>query len=154
MKIARYKTYLTMIENSVGSKIFRTLYMTGEDEKTNDVLRKGDISCAVYVSSILVLNKLLPEVKARVASVHEELLKSGWSELQTKKPEDIPIGAVIIWEQRKFKSGEEHQHIGFYVGNKKAICNSSEKRVPVKTNYIWKGRPIIKILWKEGLNTS
>ena len=74
MKIARYKTYLTMIENSVGSKMFRTLYMTDDHGKTKDVLRKGDISCAVYVSSILVLNKLLPEVKARVVGVEEELL--------------------------------------------------------------------------------
>lgn len=152
MKIARYKTYLTMIENSVGSKMFRTLYMTDEKGKTKDVLRKGDISCAVYVSSILVLNKFLPEVKARVVGVEEELLKHGWTELRTTNPKEIPVGAVIIWEQRKFKSGEEHEHIGFYMGKKKAICNSPEKASPVKTNYIWKGRPIIKVLWKDGLD--
>ncbi len=40
------------------------------------------------------------------------------------------IGAVLVWEYIMDVDNEPHRHIGFYVGNQRAISNSTKMRVP------------------------
>ena len=52
-----------------------------------------------------------------VESAVKDMEQSGWK--QTKK---LAPGNIIVWEEKK-----DHAHIGFYIGNDKAISNSSKK---------------------------
>lgn len=94
--------------------------------KKQDVLRDGDLSCAVYVSSILRLMNLIPETHTTVKGTVETMCQAGWKPI--RKPR---AGSILVWEAKHFKkSGESHRHIGFYIGDRKAVSNSSKKRSP------------------------
>ena len=132
------KTYLKVIENSIGSKMFRNLYVVFKDsKKTKDVLENGNKSCAFYVSSVLSLFEMVKKTHATVKSTFDDMIESGWK--KTKKPQK---GDVIIWEEKK-----GYTHIGFLWNKKEAISNSSEKKLPIKHSIDFKGkRKIIDIL--------
>jgi hypothetical protein len=149
---AVFETYIAMIKNSVGSKIFRNAFFIINGKKM-DVLRDGDLSCAVYVSSILRLVDLIPEAHATVKGTVKAMERAGWRPI--KKPK---IGSIIVWGPKTFKKiNEAHSHIGFYIGNEKAISNSSKKRSPSIHHWTYgakQGKPIRKIetiYWHEKL---
>jgi len=48
------KTYLSVIQNSVGIKIFQHLYIKDKKKKTVDVVQGGRLSCAFFVSNIFI----------------------------------------------------------------------------------------------------
>ncbi|MGC9048854.1 MAG: hypothetical protein ACP5IX_01395 [Patescibacteria group bacterium] len=140
------KTYLAMLKNSVGSKLFRKFYVKTRRKKV-DILNNGKLSCAFYVSSILYLFKLIKNIHFTVDSTVKDLQKSGWEVV--KKPK---VGSVIVWEKMDFGDGDIHKHIGFYIGDGKAISNSSKFGYPVK--HSWPFRPKRKveiILWNPKL---
>ena len=118
-------TYLKAIENSVGSNLFRNEYYR-INGKAIDVLDDGDLSCAVFVTSILYLFDLIKERHTTVVATIEDVQRSGWYEI--KKPKK---GALILWGFKKKDSGTQgkHRHVGFYLNTKKAISNISEKRI-------------------------
>lgn len=118
------ETYLVAIKNSVGTKIFRNLFAR-VGRKTKDITENGNLSCAFYVSSILYLFKLIKEIHATVNGTVRDLKESGWVEI--KKPKN---GCVLVWEEKKFKNGNSHKHIGFYIGNQIAISNNSKLGYP------------------------
>jgi hypothetical protein len=120
-----FDTYLALIRNSVGSKLFRNAFFLVNGKK-QDILRNGNLSCAIYVSSILRLVNLISETHATVKGTVEAMRRAGWR--QTNK---LRIGSIVVWETETFKSGEAHGHIGFYIGNNKAVSNSSKGRSPV-----------------------
>lgn len=137
IKLLVRQNYLQAIKNSVGTKMFRNTYVliNGEEE---DITNNGELSCALYVSSILKLFDLIKEKHTTVYGAVSDMLKNGWH--QTKKP---ILGDILIWEEK-----DGHQHIGFYIGNHKAISNSSEKRTPFVHHYTFgqNGRKIIQVL--------
>jgi uncharacterized protein YycO len=137
-------TYLLVIKNSIGSKLFRNLYAKVNGQKT-DITKNGNLSCAFYVSSILFLFKLIKEIHATVNGTARDLKESGWSEI--KKPK---VGCVLIWTETDFGNNSLHKHIGFYVGNRKAISNDYKKGYP--TEHDFKFRKIESILWHTNLN--
>jgi hypothetical protein len=131
-----------MIESSVGSKLFRHLYGKVGSKKT-DLLRGGDVACAFYVSSILVLRNLAKAVHATVSGTMKDMLSSGWVEI--KKPK---VGSIILWENLKGQSGEEHKHLGFFIGGDRAISNVPAKKSPQIHHFTYglkKGQPVRKI---------
>ena len=135
-----FETYLRLIENSVGSKMFRTL-IADVDGKSTDILRDGELSSAVFVSSILKLVGLAPEVRTTVTSTVVDLETAGWKRSQTPQQ-----GDVIVWEEKQF-ADESHRHIGFYVGDEMAVSNSFKRKVPVKHHWMCeKNRQIELIL--------
>ncbi len=120
-----FDTYMAMVRHSVGTAMFRNAYYKVNGKK-EDVLRDGDLSCAVYVSSLLSLLELIPEVHTTVRGTVEDMRNVGWRRITRPRK-----GCVIVWGAKTFKkSGETHGHIGFYIGNQKAISNSSKKRAP------------------------
>ncbi len=118
-------SYLKAIENSVGSNLFRNQYYR-INAKVVDILKDGDLSCAIYVTTILYIFGLIKKRHATVNGTVADILKSGWYEI--KKPKK---GALILWGFKKMDSGTQgkHCHIGFYLDKKTAISNSSLKRV-------------------------
>jgi len=73
------------------------------------------------------------------------MLKNNWK--PTKK---LVPGNVLVWEERKGVDEILHRHIGFYLGDGKAISNSSKNGVPSIHHYTYgknkKGKPKRKII--------
>ncbi|MEI6316707.1 MAG: hypothetical protein WCO65_03230 [bacterium] len=107
------KNYIECIRNSIGTRMFRSYYV---DE--TDVLKNGDLSCAFYVSSILLLFGLIDRAHFTVKGTIFAMEQAGWYKIQ--QPE---IGCVILWESVVEES--DHLHIGFYAEEGQAISNRS-----------------------------
>lgn len=139
-----HDTYVALIQNSLGSKIFRNSYAKINGKKT-DIMRNGELSCAFYVSSILALFKLVKEVHGTVEGTIKDLKKSGWKIIRKPK-----IGSVIVWKEIDFGKDDIHKHIGFYIGNNQAISNNSKLGYPSKHHWTFKNkRKVEEILWNS-----
>ncbi len=144
-----------MITNSVGSRMFQNLYAK-VDGKEQDILKNGDLSCAIFVSIILHTFELVKTPHATVLGLLKDMERSGW-----KKSRKLNKGDVIVWEpEDQTGDGVKHSHIGFYIGNEKAISNSTTKRVIAKHHYTYgtkAGKPkrrIIGIYHNQVLNSN
>lgn len=123
-KILIPQTYLQMIKNSQGTKMFRHLYALTNSKK-QDILKNGDLSCAFFVSSVLRMFSLVSSQHATVASTIKDMLKNGWHQTKKLKP-----GNVLVWKEKTFPDGSTHLHLGFFIGYNQAISNNFEKGVP------------------------
>lgn len=149
-EVLKYKNYLRMLENSCGSKMFRSVFVL-DGGKERDILKNGELSCAYFVSCLLKIFDLISTSHATVNGMVKDMEKNGWKETEKMKP-----GDVLVWEKKKFEDGESHSHIGFYLGDNKAISNSAKKGVPVIHHYTFgeakdgsPKRKIIKIITYE-----
>jgi hypothetical protein len=147
-------TYLAVIKNSVGSKSFRSFYVLDRGKKI-DVTKKGNLSCAWFVSVVLSLFNFIDRPHLTVNRVERELKKFGWKEIPKPKS-----GAIIIWGPASFGKNMLRRHVGFYVGSNKAISNDSEKGYPVIHDWELRkvkfpnGRIIEAILWNPKLDVK
>ena len=121
--IRLYDSYFAMIENSVGTRMFRNLW-ANVDGKRVDILENGVLSCAKFVSSLLYMNKLIDDVHANTASTVETMKRNGWIELET---DDLRPGAVIVWKARPYPDGSWVPHIGFVLGEHGVVSTSPVK---------------------------
>lgn len=121
-----FKTYLQLIHNnSIGTAMFRNFYIE-TSEGTMDAVSDGANSCAFYVSSVLVILKQLTGVHGTIKSTVADLEENNWQKVDEP---DLQPGDVIIWRAMEFEDGI-YEHIGFYVGDSKAVSTSQqEKRV-------------------------
>lgn len=139
-------TYLAIIKNSLGSKIFQNFYAEVEGKK-QDIMKGGELSCAFFVSSITTLFDLSKKVHGTVDTTERDLFESGWKQIEIPK-----IGSIIIWNEKDF-DGEKHKHIGFYIGNDQAISNNCFEKVPKRHHWTFEDkRKVISILWNGKLN--
>lgn len=148
--IDRHKTYLALIRNAVGSNLFRNLYVKDE-HGSRDILEGGDLSCAVFVSSILTLvGGKIDRPHATVSSTVQAMKDVGWSPVPTS---DVQPGDVIVWEPITDPDGIEHPHIGFSLGGSRAVSTSSTERTPVEHDASYGGkRKIVEVLravWED-----
>lgn len=140
-------TYLAMIKNSAGTKMFRNFYARVDGKKT-DVMKNGDLSCAFFVSSLLSILGLAETTHGTIESTIKDMKQSGW-----KSVKKLASGNIIVWEEKK-----EHEHIGFYIGNNKALSNSSTKKSPAIHHFTYgvkNSKPVRKIeaiYWHKKLN--
>lgn len=118
-KILVYDSYLQMIRNSVGTKMFRNLYLKIRGKKI-DATENGDLSCAYFVSNILLIWGLISEGHATIKGTKEDMKKNNWKEISKQK---IKPGDVVVWEEKMSNKGRIRSHIGFYIGNKKTISH-------------------------------
>ena len=89
---------------------------------------------------------MIKEVHLTVDSTVKDLEKSGWKKI--KKPK---IGSILVWESLAFNS-EAHKHVGFFIGNNKAISNSYKKGCPVEHSWNFNGkRKVDFIFWNNNL---
>ncbi|MCX6813984.1 MAG: hypothetical protein NT078_02130 [Candidatus Azambacteria bacterium] len=117
-------------------------------------MKNGGLSCARFVSSLLYLFKLIKDMHATVNGIVKDLKQSGWKKI--KKPK---IGSILVWEKIDFGNKDFHKHIGFYIGNNKAISTSSPKKgQPVIHHWTYgikRNKPVRKveaIFWNKKLN--
>lgn len=119
-RILLYDSYMKMIRNSVGTKMFRNLYLKKSGKKI-DITEDGELSCAFFVSNVLLIWGLISKGHATIKSTIRDMQKNGWEEIPLKK---IKPGDVIVWEDKKSRKGKIHSHIGFFINKKKAISHS------------------------------
>lgn len=150
LKLLKKKNYLSMIENSANGEnwMFKNLWAERGSEVI-DILNNGQLSCAVFVSSVLYLHKIIGDIHANVSATVKDMMESGWHEI-----EDLRPGAVLVWEKKDFGVGGIHGHVGFYMGHEQAISNSSlDKGIPTKHHFTYNGsRRVEKILWHSELD--
>ena len=137
-----FYSYMAMIEDSVGSKMWRRNYALVNGKKT-DVARNGELSCAYYVSTILATFRLIERHHLLMSSLVSDMERSGWKKVKIPKP-----GDVIVWgpKPKTDKDGVAHNHVGFYVGDKKAVTNNYVRLRPNGTkieviDYLYRGHP-------------
>jgi len=144
-------SYLAMIENSVGTKLFQNFYVRDKGKKV-DATQGGKLSCALFVSFILNNFGLLKESHATVKNTVKDMKKNGWFKINRPRQ-----GAVLLWERKKM-GGEAHPHLGFYLGKDRAISNSHLQRTPRWHHWTYgrRGgknyRAVQAIFWHKKLN--
>ncbi len=147
------RSYLAAIQNSKGANTWRNFYVR-EQGIERDVLNDGDVSCAYFVSSITTMFGLSKSIHMTVNSTIKDLEESGWVEIT--KPRE---GAILIWEPQDFGAEGSFTHIGFYVGNERAISTSLRTHSPAEYDWLFRDYPpegktkrsVDKILWHEKL---
>ena len=138
-----FKSYIAIIKNSVGTKQYKNFYAV-INGKSQDVLKNGRLSCAFYVSNILFGLGLIKRPHMEVGATEKELIASGWEKVTKPK-----IGTVLVYGLINNKEGKVHPHIGFYIGNNKAICNSAKTGTPKIQHWIFgmkNGKPVHPIV--------
>jgi len=146
--LAKKKNYLAMILNSVRGEnnIFKNVYAS-VDGVEQDIVRNGFLGCAFFASGILLMNGLISSMHTGVAGLERDLNENGWNETK-----HLQKGAIIVWEQKHGYSDEKlHKHIGFYVGDERAISNDpSATRMPMEHHYTFgttkEGKPVRNIV--------
>ncbi|MFH1308699.1 MAG: hypothetical protein ABIH51_01665, partial [Patescibacteria group bacterium] len=97
IKKLKYDSYIRMIKNSVGTKMFRNLYIEIDNKKI-DATQNGNLSCAFFVSNILLIFGLTSNGHATVKSTIKDMEEFGWKKISKDK---IKPGDVIVWEKKK-----------------------------------------------------
>lgn len=137
-------TYLAVIKKSVGARMFQDIFAL-IDGKRRNVTRGGVLSCAFFVSGILTIAGLIKEIHGTVDATVRDMELSQWKRQRTPKR-----GDVLVWEKQN-----GHRHIGFYIGNHRAVSNSTSKRYPVAHHWTFgsvRGKPKRRIeeIWRSG----
>lgn len=119
------KTYIKAIENSIGSRIFNSLFVE-ESGKSRDVMNDGEFSCAFFVSSLLALFESIDKPCATVATLRGKLKAGkGWQEVGE---DGVEPGDVVFWQKVRFEDGSENAHVGFAINGKEAVSTDYKKR--------------------------
>lgn len=122
------KNLAHLIKTSVGVDLFSRLYVTDRDGDELEVTESGQLSCALFASSLLSLVGRIDHPHATVTSTIKAMTDSGkWS-----VTDDPRAGDVIEWGV-----GEAgHSHIGFVLGDNLAVSNSEAQRQPVQHDFV------------------
>lgn len=141
----RFETYLAIINNSVGTKMFSEGYARIDGRVTN-ILNNGEVACAFYVTAILSMfdAKLIVHTHTTMSATLADLERSGWQKVD--RPES---GDIIIWgpKLQPDTDGLNHDHIGFYVGNERAVTNDFRRGerqaggVPREIDWLYRDHP-------------
>jgi hypothetical protein len=135
------KTLLKLIENSIGSRLFRNNYFF-VNGKSKDIVKDGELSCAFYITTILKILGLIKEIHLTVDSTLKDMKKSGWYKI--KKPKK---GAVVLWDKNK----NGHYHLGFYWGKNIVVSNSTLNKAPVFHSLDYHRRKILAFYYHKEL---
>jgi hypothetical protein len=117
-----FRTYLAMVKNSPGSRMFREFYLRRPDGSEFEAIGDGQNACAFFVSSVLTLLGKVQGVHGTVDSTVRDLVTSCWKKVGKPHP-----GDVVVWDFRDQGDGK-HRHIGFAVGPDSAVSTSSSRR--------------------------
>jgi hypothetical protein len=119
-----FKSYLAAIRNSLGSNLFRNFYVHNDLKGDFDATSDGQNSCAFFVSGLLVMFGQLEDLHGTVDGTIQDLVHSGWKEVSNAK-----AGDIVVWEGLKYDDGV-HKHIGFSLGNGRAVSMSWTEKCP------------------------
>jgi len=118
-----------LIEGSIGSPMFRHLPANMPSGTVADLVGGGTLSCAYYVSSMLVLAGLLEgKPHATVAGLEKAIratcgtVDDGWLDITGRNVRIV--GTVIFWGPAIQADGKPHRHVGFDWFNEKRVSHS------------------------------
>lgn len=123
-------SYLEAINDSIGSEAYRTLMWSVNGGEPRDILENGLLSCAFYVSSLLLDVGLIRAKHATVRGLVEDEFENGglgWYAI-----DDPQHGDIVVWGPARQKDGQIHRHVGFYIGPATAISHSDRARTPIE----------------------
>jgi hypothetical protein len=121
-----YETYLSVVEKSDGVIMFQSNFAM-VNGKFNDVTKEGELSCAFYLSFILLGFGLLQTLHTSTTGTIRDLKASGWEIITEPR-----AGAVVVWGEPNLPdySGQldnnPHRHIGFCINNDEAMSNNAD----------------------------
>jgi len=151
IKLLLKESYLSLIENSPGTRMFVHFYglISSQKRKSKkDLTQNGLLSCAYFVSSVLKIFNLIGEIHLTVKGTLKDMEKSGW--FLIKRPRK---GSILLWEEKEFGKNDKHFHLGFYLGNNLAVSNSSQKKKIVFHHWTYQGRrKVIAVYWHKKLD--
>lgn len=133
-----------MVNNSVGTNMFRNFWVSTPEQGLFDALADGDKSCAFFVSGVLDMLKKLGGVHGTVASTEKDLLESGW----VLASGDMQEGDVLVWEEAEYEEGRM-RHIGFYVGDDSAVSTSWKTKTIAKHHVTFDGTRKIEKIYRH-----
>lgn len=137
-------TYLSMIKNSIGTKMFVSSYFQTEKGK-EDLLNNGEFSCAYFVSAVLKIFDWIEKPHTTVDSTERDMINCGWEKIPTT---NIKEGSIIIWKAIMIE-GTYNRHIGFYIGNGKAVSASYKLKRIVSHDIAGGEREIEAVYWRN-----
>ncbi len=152
VKLLHKDNYLTLIKNACGSQIWANGYALVNGRR-KDIVQDGELSCAFFVSSILKIFDFIKDLHFTVKGTEQDLKKSGWEIISVSSK--MPKGSIIIWEKKlspnkQSKKWEKHFHIGFYIGDEKAVSLWAYHNFPVIHHWTYnKSRKIIRVYWNK-----
>jgi len=103
------EAFIAYIIKQIGSTEYRQ-YIATVDGCISDVLQDGQLSCAYFVSNVLLVFRLIKSGHCTVVSTLADMLSCDW-----RKTGRLLPGAVIVWEKRKQASGISTLHIGLLI---------------------------------------
>ena len=106
-------------------------------------MRNGELSCAFFVSSILKMCDLAPQLSVTVYGLVKNLETLGWPQVTAPY-----AGDILVWESLIDARGEKHSHIGFFVGAEQAVSNDSERGWPQQHHWTFGGNRNIKTIYR------
>ncbi len=128
--------YINYAKQFINSDVFRNFFVI-DNGRSIDLLKNGKLSCAKFVSEVLYKFKMIKQIHVTVESAVEDMKTSAWKMVGVY---DLQIGDVLVWEKNK----SNHYHIGFYIGNNRAISNSEKLRSPQEHHFTYNGKRRIK----------
>jgi len=127
------KNLVIVAENSCGSNFFRNYYVQGRD-----ILADGDLSCAWYVSTVLVAVRLIDGVSFKVNGLLHRLDESDQWKKYLLQECSLESGDIIVWDPIEFRTNW-HYHVGFYLDDDIAVSNRSISGQPGKHSIRYTG---------------
>jgi hypothetical protein len=120
IEILKKETYLKMLENSVDTKLFNSVFVKYRDSgKVVDILNNGEFSCAFFVSGLLSLNQMLQRPHTTIKTLRAKLgADNKWQEV---KINDVEPGDVLFWDFVTFPDGSKNEHVGFALNKEEAV---------------------------------
>lgn len=120
-----HKNLLYMIEASIGSTMFKHIYVLDKrDNREFDAMEDGSAACAFMVSGVLALQGLIDHPHSTVATTVDHMQDAGWYETDDPQP-----GDVVQWPVHN-----DHMHLAFFMGGDRVVGNSTKNQVVAEYN--------------------
>ncbi|MDA8161942.1 MAG: NlpC/P60 family protein [Desulfobacteraceae bacterium] len=133
-----------MIKNSIGTKMFASCFFQTESGK-EDLLNNGEFSCAYFVSSMLKIFDWIEKPHTTVDSTERDMINCGWKKVSATNMKE---GSVIVWKAIMI-GNTYNRHIGFYIGDGKAVSASYKLKRIVLHDITGGKREIEAVYWKN-----
>ena len=142
VEILRPESYLALIRNSVGASTWKQMFAS-VNGREQDIMNNGDLSCAFFVSSILKMCDLVPQLSVTVFGLIRHLEALHWPVVT-----EAQAGDILVWETIIDEKGDKHSHIGFSLDDEQAVSNSASTGIIQQHNKTFDGSRKITAIYR------
>lgn len=131
LEILKYDTYISIIKNSVGSRLFNSFIVRSKETgDTEDILKDGEYSAAFFVSSVLCLVQAVDKPTTTESGLERKLTEDKrWFEVLL---EEVEAGDVVFYADTTLVDGSTETHVGFALDDNQAVSISEQLRQVTK----------------------